>query len=823
MDLSLDFRSARRSLLRHPGFAVTTSLTLALGIGIVTAMFSVVYGVLLHPLPIQEQDRVVLVTKAPAGDAAVMPYAYADLEALRETTRTLEGVAGVQYDGAWPYAVADGDTLTTVPTAVVSSGFFRVLGAQPAAGRLFRHEDGAPGAERSVVISHALWQRRYGGRSEVVGNRLDLVESERSAVVVGVAPRGFVYPQGAEMWMALPREPELMAARVAPFSLVARMAPGVSPAQAEAEIQAFLRTREETVFRPGEPRGHRVSATPFFEAVVGDLRTPLLVLSIAVGLLLLLVVSNVANLFLVRAASRSSELAVRMAVGARRGHAARPLLFEALLIALLGAGLGLLVAWGLLRSIVALAPPDLPRLGVVTLDLQALAFAALLSLATALLAVAAPFLWLVRSDLQNLIRSGSGGGLQTRSVRLGNQALIVWQAAMAMIVIAGAGLLGRTLWNLQSADLGFVGEELVVANVHLPRERYPSPDERLRYFEEAIERLEGLPQVTSATAVMVPPFTGEGGWNTRFMLEGQGPAETAQNPTLNVEGASAHHFETFGTPIVRGRGLTSGDRERSLPVAVISQALADRVWPGEDPLGQQIRLGTEETALPWRTVVGVARDTRYRDVATPRPTVYVPFRQSHYTPRRLVVRATGGEDERNAVFSEIRAAVRQVDPGARVVEIAAFPDLMRKPLARPRFNLVLMALFAGVSLLLAAVGLYGVMALWVLQRSRELALRVALGAQRGDIRRIVLRRGLSLVLMGVALSLVAVVLGGRVLSSMLYQVGSRDPVTLAAGAVLMLAVALVSCYRPLRRALRVDPALVLSEAAGGSAGSVPPR
>lgn len=823
MDLKLDFRSARRSLLRHPGFAVTTCLTLALGIGVVTAMFSVVHGVLLRPLPIRDQDGVVLLTKGPPGDPAVMPFVYADLEALRETSRTLENVAGVQYDGAWPYAVEEGDTLTTIATAAVTSELFTVLGARPAAGRFFRPEDDAPRADAAVVIGHALWQRRYGGRPEVVGRTLDLMDSEGSLVIVGVAPRGFAYPKGAEMWMAMPRDPGLMEARVAPFSLVGRLAPGASPEQARDEVQAFLRNREETVFRPGEARGHRVAVAPFFEAVVGDLRTPLLVLAIAVGLLLLLVISNVANLFLVRAASRSSELAVRLAIGARRAHAARPLLFEGLLIALLSAGLGLLVAWGLLRSILALAPPDLTRLGAVALDLQALGFAVLLSLATALLAVTAPLLWLARSDLQHLIRTGAGGGLQTRTVRLGNQALVVWQAAMAMIVIAGAGLLGRTLWNLQSSDLGFVGEELVVANLHLPRERYDSPDERLRYYEGVIERLEALPRVTSATAVMVPPFTGEGGWNTGFMLEGQGSAEVAQNPTLNVEGTSAHHFETFGTPILRGRGFTSRDREGARPVAVVSRSLAERAWPGEDPLGRQIRLGAEGAGLPWRTVVGVAPDTRYRDLATPRPTVYVPFRQSHYTPRRLVVRTAGNEEERGAALSEVRSAVEQVDPGVRVVDLAPIPDLMREPLARPRFNLVLMALFAGVSLVLAAVGLYGVMALWVLQRSRELALRVALGARPGDIRRMVLRRGLSLVLAGVALSLVAVVLGGRVLSSLLYQVSARDPATLLAGAVLMLAVALVSCYRPVRRALRIDPALALSDASAGSPATAPPR
>lgn len=816
MDFSLDFRAARRSLVRHPGFSVTTALTLAVGIGVVTAMFSVVDGVLLSPLPIRDQDRVVLVEKTTEGDAAVAPFAFPDLEALQESTRTLTAVAGVQYDGAWPYAVREDDDLSLVTAAVVSSEFFSTLGARPAAGRLFRPEDGEPGADQAVVISHALWQRRYGSRPDVTGRTLEFVESGDRVRIVGVAPEGFAYPRGSEMWISLPRVRRLLEARIAPFSLVARLEPGVTPAQAAAEVQAFLREREATVYRPHEPRGHRVAVTPFFEAVVGDLRPALLVLSIAVGLLLLLVASNVANLLLARAASRSSETAMRLAVGGKRGHAARPLVLEGLLIAVAAAVLGVLLAWGTLRSIVALAPPELSRLGEVGLDLQALGFALLASFATSMVAVTAPLLWLVRSDLHGLLRLGPGGGMQTRSARWGNQLLVVWQAAMAMLVIAGAGLLGRTLWNLQRADMGFAGDELVVANVNLPQARYATPEDRLRYFEEISDRLEALPRVTAATPVLVPPFTGEGGWNAVYSLEGQGPAEAAGNPTLNVEGAGPGHFETVGTPILRGRGFEPGDREDAVPVAVVSESLAARAWPGQDPLGQRLRLGAPDGELPLRTVVGVVPDTRYRDLATVQPTVYVPFRQSHYVPRRLLVRVTGGAEEAAGVYSTVRNVARQIDPQTRVVEMATVPALMREPLARPRFNLLLMSLFAAVSLLLAAVGLYGVMITWVVQRSRELALRVALGARPGDIRRMVFRRGMSLVGAGIAVSLAVVVLGGRVLSSVLYRVSSYDPATLASGVALMLAVTLVACHRPVRRALRVDPAAALSDPSTGT-------
>lgn len=822
MDLSLDFRSARRSLVQHPTFTLTTSVTLAVGIGIVTAMFSVVYAVLLRPLPILDQDQVMLITKTPEGDSSTMPFAFADLEALRETSETLRSVSGVQYDGAWPYAVRDGDELSAITTAMVSSEFFETLGVRPAAGRVFQHEDGESRADRAVMISHALWQRRYGSRPEVVGRALEVVESARTAIIVGVAPEGFSYPPGSEMWMVLPRSRELMEARVAPFSLVARLATRMTPEQAAAEVQGFLHEREATVYRPEELRGQRVRVSPFFDAVVGDLRPALLVLSIAVGLVLLLVASNVANLLLVRAASRGSETGVRMAIGAKRGDAARPLLFEGLLLAILSAGLGVLIAWGLVRSIVALAPAELPRLGEVDLDLQALAFALLVSGAISMLAVTAPLLWLARSDLHGLIRLG-GGGLQARSLRWGNQLMVVGQAAVAMIVIAGAGLLGRTLWNLERAELGFAGEELVVASVHLPRERYGAPEDHLRYFEQISERLTALPHVVAATPVMVPPFSGEGGWNSQYSLRGQGPTEAARNPTLNVEGAGSGYFETMGTPILKGRGFTARDREDSVPVAVVSESLAERAWGGDDPLGRQIQLGPPEGSLPWRTVVGVAPDTRYRDLAISQPTVYVPFRQSHYVPRRLAVRVTGEAGELSGVYSEIRAITAQTDPETQVVEIAAVPVLMREPLARPRFNLLLMALFAAVSLLLAAVGLYGVMLTWVMQRSRELALRVALGARPQDIRLMILRRGMSLVLAGIGLSLAVVVLGGRILSSILYRVSTTDPATLAGGTFLMLAVALVSCYRPVRRALRVDPAIVLSEASAGSSGQTPRR
>lgn len=817
MSLFLDLRFALRSLIRNPGFALTSIGTLGVGIGVVTAMFSIVDGVLLHPLPVRDQDRLVLLTKTTKGDDSVVPFAYADLEALRERARILDGVAGVQYDGSWPYAVRAGDQIVQVRTALVSGGFFRTLGVPPEAGRTLRSEDTAPGADRAAVISHDLWERRYGADPDVVGKRLETVEPKGTAVVVGVASEDFEYPQGTEMWLALPRAPRLMESRFAPFSLVGRLTDGGTPEQAASEVQGFLRRREATVYGPDEPRGQRVMATKLFEAVVGDLRPALLVLSIAVLLLLLLVGSNVANLLLVRTASKGSELAVRSAIGARRGTSAAPLLLEGLSISLAGALVGAFLAWGTVELLVGLAPPEIPRLANVSVRPQALGVALVAAVACAALSIVAPVLWIVRSDLHRLLRLGAGGGSQTKSVRRGNQLLVVLQAAVAMVVVAGAGLLGNTLWNLQRAELGFAADELLMANVALPRARFRTPAEHRRYYERLGERLEGLPGVDSVTPVMTPPFSGEGGWNVQFAVEGQTAAESSRNPTLNVEAAAPGHFETLGTTILRGRGFTAADREGSIPVAVVSEALASKMWPGQNPIGKRLRLKPTEASRPWREIVGVAQDSRYRDLSAVRPSVYVPLRQSDYVPRRLLVRVPGEADEALGLASTLRRLAREVDGEAQLVELASVPRMMEEPLARPRFNLLLMSLFSFVALVLAAVGLYGITLSWVVQRSRELALRMVLGARAKDIRRMVFRRGLGLVGVGIVLGLVLVLAGGRLLSSLLFGVRATDPATLGLGVAVMLLMALLSCYRPVRRAVGLDPAAVLSESATDAA------
>jgi putative ABC transport system permease protein len=795
-----DLGYALRSLRRAPGFASVAVLTLALGIGASTAMFSVLGGVLLRPLPIAEQGRVLVVWgENPAREFPHVPFPFGMLEEYEEQNRSFEALAGVDYNGAWPRAMRDGDETVTITGTWVTGNFFRVLGVVPALGRPLLPEDDVTGAAPAMVISYGFWQRYFGGDPAALGHTFRW--NDRSFTLVGVMPRGFEYPRGAEFWTALsPILPDLLESHL---DLVGRLRPGITVEQARADVEGFLLRTESD--RPLIWQGMRPVVTPLPELIVGEVRPLLLILTAAVLLVLLMACINVANLLFIRGSARVRELAIRSALGADRRRVVRQLLTESTVLAGLAGILGVVLAFVAIRALVALAPPELPRLESIGVDPLVLAFAVTVTLTTGLLAGLAPALASAVRDPSAQLRSGARAGSGSARLRRLRQSLVAGQIGLALLVLVSAGLLLRSLAELQRVELGFARESLVLATISVPPTRFTDRDAELAVLETTVERIRAIPGVAAVTPVARPPFSGTGGWDAMYAGDGQVVGELESNPILNLELAGEDYFRTLGIPILRGRGFTEADREDGVPVAIISESVARHTWPGEDPIGR--RIGAPGSPESWHTVVGVVGDNRYRELVTPRPSMYLPIRQfGGPVPRTLALRTLVAPA---SVIPSVRSALQDVDPELLLTDAAPLTQLLAAPLARPRFSAVLLSVFAGVALVLAAVGIYGVMAAYVRQRSQEIGVRMALGADSADVHRLVLGQGMRLALVGAGVGAAAALAGTRVLSSFLFGVRQTDPITFVTVASLLLLVALAACYLPARRATRVDPMVSL--------------
>jgi putative ABC transport system permease protein len=801
-----DIRYALRQLAARPGFTAIVVLTLALGIGANTTIFSVTNGVLLRPLPIRDESRLVLLQKVAPRDSSLRPFPVMDLDALQERARTLEGVAGVQYDGAFPYVMQEGDRAFSLMASMVSGEFFRILGAAPAVGRLLEPEDARPGTEPVVVISYGLWQRLFGGDPHVVGRTL---RHQGSLTIVGVAPRGFEFPKSVEAWVPLQLTPEVAGGRsFEPFSIIGRLRAGATVVQAQAEASAFVRERE-TLYPPGEALGQRAVVTPFRDVVVGRLRQSVLVLTAAVALVLVIAGVNVANLLLIRGVARQRELALRKALGATPRRIVQQQLIETAILAAVGGVLGVVLAYGSVRWLVAVAPPELPRIAEVSIDGRVLGFAVAVSLATVLCFGLGPALWAARAPVQRPLQGGPRAGRDSRGARITKQLLVVSQVSLALTVVAGAGLLTRSLARLQRVDMGFDAPHITLVKAAVPQDAYGEASRHLAFFDAIVARIEATPGL-AATPVVLAPFSGSGGWDAPVTAEGQGQTAAAENPTLNLEPIAPNYFRTLGIPLRRGRAFTDQDREHAPAVAIVSEAAARRLWPAQDAVGKRLKFGPPTSPEPWLQVVGVVGDTRYRLLTTALPGIYVPFRQAAAEPGLLpsyvAVRSTLPP---GSVLRMVRSAAKELDPTVPVLDAEPLPRLLAAPLARPRFDSLLLSGFALIALVLAAVGLYGVMATFVGQRTHEIGVRVALGAAAGDLRRLILGKGMVLTLVGVAIGASGALAAGRALSGLLFEVSPVDPMTLAAATVLLLVAAALACVVPARRAARIDPMAAL--------------
>jgi putative ABC transport system permease protein len=801
--LRQDLTIALRSLVKNRVYSAVAVLTLAVGIGAAVTVFAAMDGVLLRRLPIEHEDRLVLVRKEQPKDGTLVPFGYADLRALRQKTRLVEDVAGVQYDGAFPWVVVDGGLTTTFMGTLVSGEFFRVLGARPALGRLLEAGDALTGAEPVVIISYRLWQARFGGDPRVLGRRLQI--NGEMSTVVGVAPRGFVYPAGVELW--LPTMPLIASdgSELQPFSLLMRLRPGVSVSQARAMVSNFVRERE--VLAPaGDPGGRRASLVPIREAIIGSVRQPIIALSFAVALVLTIAVVNVAGLVLVRGVERQRELAIRSALGAGRKRLLSQLLVENAVLATAGVAVGLPLGYAGVRGLLLIAPPGLPRLDNIALSAAVFGFAATVALLVTIALGAVSGVAVTRVQVASSFLRSIAPGAPLRHGVGGKEYLVALQIALALLVAVAAGLLTRSLARMQRVDLGLEAVGLSVVQLDLPWDDTTSSEQYHLVLKQLTDRLATGEGLSDATPALVAPLSGRGGWDAFYTVEGQSRAEAAANPGSNLEAVMPNYFSTLGIPILRGRGFTLDDRRRTPPVIAVSRAFAQRAWPGQDPIGKRIKFGSPDGPGPWQRVIAVVGDVRYRDLLAPPPTLYLPLMQTDHQPRWLLVRTRGEEPVSHRA---LQSAAAEVAPGSMVLSITPLTQLMNGALARPRFLSSLVLVFAALALGLAAVGLYGVMSSIIASRSREIGIRIALGADYGRIRRLVVRQASGISICGIALGLVLALVTTRWLRALLYEVGTLDPLTLLAVTLAILLIAAGASYIPARRATMVDPASAL--------------
>jgi putative ABC transport system permease protein len=805
-------RLGARSLRRAPGFSLTAILTLALGIGLSTAVFTVAEALLLRRLPVAGQERIVMLSgQAADGGIANYPLSLDDAREFARTSRTLSSVAFTGYEGAAPVAVRDEGALSRLRRSNVSGNYFAMLGAEPVLGRALRPEDDVRGAAPVLVLSHRAWQQRYGGSPDVVGRRLTMHGDGTTYTIVGVMPRGLDWPRGSDAWAALLPAVRPENERYVALHVLGRVAGDASPAAARDEMTAFFR-REG-----GSPALARltgsVQALP--DLVLGDVRTAVLVFAAASALLLVITCINVANLLLVRGLARVREVAVRSALGASRAAVVAQLLVEHALLAVAGGALGVLVARWAVAAFVRFAPAGLPRIDEIHPDSTILLVAMGITALAMLLFALAPAVASSRADPNALLRSGARGSAGRRS-RRASEALVVGQVALALLVLSAAALLVRSFVQLQRSDLAFDPSRLLVAELALRTDLLDTPAKQRAALEQLLPALASLPGVRAVSPTVAVPFSGTHGWDGKPAVEGQTREQWQANPMLNMEVVTPSWFATFGVPILRGRAFTDEDRQGAPAVVMISQSTAQHFWPDADPIGRTMMMGLGLDA-PSFTVAGVVPDLRYRDLRVPRASLYFPLAQSFFpfVPTTLVVRTSAAPESVSPAIS--RLLDEGVAPGIALVSASPFADFMDGPLAQSRLNALLLAAFAAAALVLAAVGLFGVMATMVRQRTRELGVRMALGATSAEVARLVLRRGVSLAAIGTAAGLIGALGANRLLSALLYEVSPTDAATLATVATGLLVVAVLAIVLPARASARIAPAEALRSDLGGGA------
>jgi len=776
---------ALRGFRYAPAFAVTAVLILGLGIGMATAMWTVFDAVLLRPLPVQDADRIV-VLRALDQSGVEIAFETQQLEQLRQSSRTLREVAAiVHWTGPAAMPLVDGGQPIRLAQMFVSGNLFDVLGAKPALGRLLVPSDHF--ASHVIVLSYGAWRRHFDGDPSVIGRRLTNPKDHSAYTIVGVAPPGLDYPVGVDAWRPGFEDGVVVDA-------IARLAPGATPAAARAEFltaarSIFNKTRYAVTIGGATVRSLR-------QGVVGDVRPVVIVLMAAVGLLLLIACVNVGNLLLLRATARAREIAVRRSLGATYGDIVRLLLIESLLIAAGGGALGFGVGELARRALVAMAPHQLPRLDLVRFAGAPIAAAAALALLTVLVFGLLPSLTAANRPL----RLDERAGTTTRQRRRVRQWLVASQVAFALVMLSGAALLLRSLERLQHLDLGYTTDHLTFAYIIPPAAHDTSFPWKIQMGDAIMARLRAIPGVTAVAPTMFGPFAGAGMWTISWDVEGEAASDSAASPTTALEVAGPDYFRVFGIPIVRGRTFLDTDRDSMPLVAILSEAAARRYWHGQDPVGKRIK---PRGAVHWWTVVGVVGDTHFRELRKSTPMIYLSWRQIDWQGD-LALRSTGLVSR-----ATIGRAVAEADPSLTLWSVYTMDQVLHDDLAEPRLSTLLLSTFGLVALALAAIGLYGIMASTVREQTREIGVRMALGATPGRVRADVLRRAILLCLAGAVVGVGLSLAASRVIASLLFEVSPTDPMALIGACGVLLAVATVAAYVPAYHASRVDPARAL--------------
>ncbi len=807
--LRRDIHFASRSLLKTPAFTVAAALALALGIGATTAILSVVNGVLLRPLPYSDSDRLVVVLHG--GNNPVSPANFQD---WRAQTRSFTDLAAAEY---WTPNLTGTDQPEAVSGLRLTGGMFSLLGVPPLLGRVFTAAtaDRAAGAdEHTVVLSYGLWQRRFAGDPAAIGHQLAL--NGEPYTIVGVMPASFQFAPfwatHAELWAPLVFATGASGRNSNSLRAFGRLRPGVTLGQARADLDAVTARLEQQF--PGTNRN--VTIESLKHKVVGDIETPLLILLVAVGFVLLIACANVAHMLLARASSRQKELAVRTALGATRGRIIGQLLTESAMLALLGGVGGLLLAFWGVRALVAAGPAIIPRVATVTIDVRVLLMTTAVTAATALVFGLLPALRAARVDLAETIRDGDRATSDGRDRHRLRSALVASEFALAMVLLVGAGLMIRTLAALQQVDPGFDPRGVVAMRISTSGTRESDSTVRQAFFDDVLSRVRALPGVDAASYVNHLPLDGDV-WGRSFTVEGRPKPKPGEREGSVYRVVYPDYFHAMGIPIVSGRDVSDADRAGAPPVVVIDAFMAAKLWPGESAIGKRISLDDST----WTTVVGVAKSAVV-DVWSDPPTnqIYLPFAQSpyrtkpesHYAYLTLVARARctqGNACDGAALAAPITNIVRGVDRHIALSAVESMTSVVAHATAEPRFYLVLLGAFAAVAIVLAAVGIYGVMSYSVSRRTHEIGIRIALGAEPATVRRIIVRQGMTLAAAGTGVGVVVALALTRLMSGLLYGVRPSDLTTFVSVAVALGLVALAASYFPARRATRIDPLTAL--------------
>jgi putative ABC transport system permease protein len=798
-----DARYGARMLARSPGFTVVAVLTLALGIGANTAIFSVINAVLLRSLPYEQADRLVFLTEW-SEQVPEMSFSVANLKDVRDQNSVFESLVG--YNGQNFILTSEGGEPERVSGRQVSSGLFATMRKQPILGRPFTADEDKPGAEGVVLLAEGFWERRFGRDPGVLGRRLVL--SDEPFTVIGVMPRTLHGSwKTIDVFTPLLRREDQLGGENRRGShpgiyVLARLKPGVGEDRARSEVKGIAARLAEQ--HPNSNSRQSMTLETLHQSYVGDLRPALMVLLGAVAFVLLIACANVANLLLVRAASRQKEIAVRRALGAERGRLLRQLLTESLLLASLGGVVGVVLAYWGVRSLVASLPANVPRADEIRVDGVVLAFTAGLAVLTGLVFGIVPAWKTASGNVQDSLRQEGRGTAGPAHHRVRNT-LVVAEIALALILLVGAGLLVRSFVRVLAADAGFQARGVLTASLPVPSSRFPDNAKRVAFVQRLMEGLRSVPGVKDASAAL--PLLG--GWQSSFMLEGRPEPPPGHSPSADITRVTPEYFRSMGLRVVEGRVFTDQDGAQSTPVAVVDETFARTHYAGESVLGKRLRFGGHATPdTEWLEIVGVVGHVKNYGVDQPsRVEVYLPYYQDTVTGGLILIVRT--EKDAASLAPSLRAAVRAADPDLPLYAVRTLEELVSDRTAQRRLSVMLIGVFAAVALLLAAVGIYGVMSYAVAQRTQEIGIRMALGAEREHILRMVLRHGTLMALSGIGLGLLAAFALARLITTLLFQVSATDPPTFSVVPLVLIVVALVACYVPARRATRVDPLVAL--------------